>query len=202
MTVVTTTGPSVSPTAGVSSSRAQAGGAPQSSTVQVTVPPRSGFAFPTSLSSNKRYLLDVLERELRRARRIARPLSVLMFDVDHFKKINDTHGHLAGDEVLSELCCRARGFLQQEEVLARYGGEEFVLLLPETPLAEALQVAERLRTTVAETQFATEQAAINVSISLGVAQFAGNSQTVAELLDRADQQLYAAKRGGRNRVAG
>ena len=86
---------------------------------------------------NKRYLLDVLEREVLRASRRGRPLSVLMFDVDHFKKINDTHGHLAGDEVLSELCRRVRGLLRQEEVLARYGGEEFVLVLPETPLDDA-----------------------------------------------------------------
>lgn len=151
---------------------------------------------------NKRYLLDEMERELLRARRRCRPLSVLMFDVDHFKRINDTYGHLAGDEVLSELCNRARSLLRQEELLARYGGEEFVLLLPETTLADARAAAERLRSAVAMAPFHTEQAEIAVTISVGVAQFSGDSQSVAALLDQADQQLYAAKRGGRNRVAG
>lgn len=150
---------------------------------------------------NKRYLLDVIEREVLRARRTSRPLSVLMFDVDRFKTINDTYGHLAGDEVLSELCRRARGLLRQEEVLARYGGEEFALLLTETPLAEALTIAERLRCAVADALFHTERADIPVTISIGVAQASG-TQTAPQLLQIADQQLYAAKRNGRNRVVG
>ena len=152
---------------------------------------------------NKRYLLDMAERELSRARRTGRPLSVVMFDIDHFKKINDTFGHLAGDEVLSELCRRTRALLREDEILARYGGEEFCVLLVEATAVEARTVAERLRLAACERPFRFEQAEIPVTISLGVAQTdAGESLSVADLLAQADEQLYCAKRGGRNRVCG
>ena len=152
---------------------------------------------------NKRCLLESLERELLRAQRTLRSLSVLLFDVDRFKTINDTHGHLAGDEVLVELCRRAKGLLRRDELLARYGGEEFALVLVETPLDEARLVAERLRQTIAENPFTTERAEIGVTISIGVAETRdGESIAAAELLDRADKQLYAAKEAGRNRVCG
>ena len=126
-----------------------------------------------------------------------------MLDIDHFKSVNDTYGHLAGDEVLSELCRRARGLLREDEILARYGGEEFAIVLVEANATEARSVAERMRLAVAERPFHTEQAEIPVTISIGVAETgASESITVAELLARADEQLYAAKRGGRNRVCG
>ncbi|MDX1948857.1 MAG: diguanylate cyclase [Pirellulaceae bacterium] len=151
---------------------------------------------------NKRYLLDVIERELARAARTGRPLAVLMFDVDRFKSINDTHGHLAGDEVLSELCRRARGLVRQEEVLARYGGEEFVVLMPDTNREQGRAAAERLRGVIAERPFRTERVEIPVTVSIGVAATGDRPLTAALLLDQADEQLYAAKRGGRNRVMG
>jgi len=152
---------------------------------------------------NKRYLLDVAARELARAKRSGRPLAALMFDVDHFKRINDTHGHLAGDEVLRELCRRARGVLREDELLARYGGEEFAVLLAEGELAEARTLAERLRLAVAEQPFTTEPAEIPVTISIGVAETSGQEGlSVTQFLERVDAQLYAAKRGGRNRVCG
>ena len=151
---------------------------------------------------NKRYLLDVAQRELRHTRRTGRPLSLLLIDVDHFKAVNDTHGHLAGDEVLIELGSRLRGLLRGDEVLARYGGEEFCLLLPETTLDEARQVAERVRVAVERTVFPTERATLNVTVSIGVATTGGQEDmTVAQLIDQADRKLYEAKRGGRNQIA-
>ena len=151
---------------------------------------------------NKRYLLDVVERELARAQRSNRPLAALMFDVDRFKAINDNYGHLAGDEVLSELCRRARPLVRQDEVLARYGGEEFVLLLPETTRDQARETGERLRQAIAERPLHTERNEIPVTISVGIAATGSESLTVARFLDLADEQLYAAKRAGRNRVMG
>lgn len=151
---------------------------------------------------NKRYLLEVAQRELRHTRRTGRPLSLLLIDVDHFKAVNDTHGHLAGDEVLIELGGRLRGLLRGDEVLARYGGEEFCLLLPETTLDEARQVAERVRVAVERTAFPTERAPLTVTVSIGVATTGGQEDmTVAQLIDQADRKLYEAKRGGRNQIA-
>jgi two-component system, cell cycle response regulator len=152
---------------------------------------------------NKRYLLEVVEREFHRASRTGQPLSVLMVDVDWFKQINDTHGHLAGDEVLGELCRRIHGVLRRDEVLARYGGEEFVLVMSDTSLDEACEAGERLRRAVADHPFASEQAAINVTVSVGVASTEGCSLAgPTELIEQADQRLYAAKQSGRNRVVG
>lgn len=150
---------------------------------------------------NKRYFLEVAEREFLRSQRSGQPLAVLMIDADRFKAVNDTYGHLAGDEVLSELSRRIRSLLRRDEVLARYGGEEFILLLPDTPLAEACAVGERVRRAVAEHPFQTEQAALEVTVSIGVATTELSSlASVAELIEHADQCLYAAKQAGRNRV--
>jgi diguanylate cyclase (GGDEF)-like protein len=150
---------------------------------------------------NKRYFLDVIEREFYRARRTGRPLSMLMVDVDLFKRINDTYGHLAGDEVLGELCRRINGLLRRDEVLARYGGEEFALVMSDTPLDEAREAGERLRRAVAGHPFVSEQATIDVTVSVGVASTEGRSLAEpTELIEQADQRLYAAKQSGRNRV--
>ena len=152
---------------------------------------------------NKRFLLEMLERELSRARRMQRSLSVVMFDVDHFKAINDQYGHLAGDEVLCELCRRGRSVLRAGEMLARFGGEEFTIVLPETTLDEAKLVGERLRAEVAMSPVASERIKIPVTISVGIGQFSGEEEiSVDSLLARADTQLYAAKRAGRNQVCG
>ena len=150
---------------------------------------------------NKRYLLDVLERELARARRTGQPLSVLMLDIDHFKSVNDTHGHLAGDDVLQELCRRTGGLLRSDELLARYGGEEFAVVLADCSPDQARQVAERIRQHASATPFQTEAAAIAVTVSIGLAS-SQDQISVPDLLAAADQNLYAAKRGGRNRVVG
>jgi diguanylate cyclase (GGDEF)-like protein len=150
---------------------------------------------------NRRYFLEVIERECYRAGRTGRPLSMLMVDVDLFKKINDTYGHLAGDDVLGELCRRINGLLRRDEVLARYGGDEFALVMSGTPLDEACEAGERLRRAVAEHPFLSEQAAINVTVSVGVASTEGSSLAEpTELIEQADQRLYAAKQSSRNRV--
>jgi two-component system, cell cycle response regulator len=149
---------------------------------------------------NKRYLFEALERELIRARRHTRDLSILMFDIDHFKKINDEHGHLAGDFVLKELAQAVQGRIRRDELVARYGGEEFVVMLPETPLEGARQLAETLRSKVDEHRFVFQSEVIHVSISIGCATLIEADKSATELLKRVDELLYEAKRSGRNKV--
>jgi len=150
---------------------------------------------------NKRYLLEALQRELTRSQRHGRPLSIVVLDIDHFKKINDTFGHLAGDVVLRELAVRVRKTIRRDEVFARYGGEEFVALLPEASLDAATEFAERIRTLAARDPVVVGQERIAVTVSLGVAHTAGESNmTTDEFFKRADQKLYQAKSQGRNRV--
>lgn len=149
---------------------------------------------------NKRYLYEALERELIRARRHERPLSVVMFDIDFFKRINDQFGHLAGDHVLREVAKVIQGRIRRDEVFARYGGEEFVIVLPETPLEGATALAENLRQRVEEHGFVFQGERIPVAISIGCAQLAQSDKTATDLIQRADEKLYEAKRGGRNRV--
>ncbi len=149
---------------------------------------------------NRRYLLEVLDRELARCRRTGRPLSVLMVDLDRFKVVNDTYGHLAGDEVLVEFACRAKALLRHDEVLARYGGEEFAVLLPDTPVGEAFLAAERLRGAIAAMPIATKRADVAITVSIGLVE-AGrdNDEPAIAVLERADMLLYAAKQAGLNR---
>ena len=148
---------------------------------------------------NKRFLLDTLEREIPRARRHQRPLGLVMFDIDHFKKINDTFGHLAGDFVLKELAQLVKNRLRPDDVLGRYGGEEFAVVLPETDLEGGRVIAEELRTLIEAHAFLFEQERIQVTCSLGVA-IVDEDSDVLGFLKAADERLYAAKRGGRNRV--
>jgi diguanylate cyclase (GGDEF)-like protein len=150
---------------------------------------------------NKRYFLEFLERELAGAVRHAHPLTLVMFDVDHFKKINDTRGHLAGDEVLKDLTNRIKPRIRREDLFARYGGEEFACVLPSTALAGGVVFAEHLRSLVAERPTPFEDNPIPFSISLGVATVHNEGKIDAEsLIKRADDNLYMAKRNGRNRV--
>jgi two-component system, cell cycle response regulator len=149
---------------------------------------------------NKRALFEALEKELMRARRYERDLSLLMFDIDFFKRINDQYGHLAGDHVLRELARIVQERIRREEVFARYGGEEFVILLPETPLPGAAALAESLRARVANHAFVFQGERIPVTVSIGTALLGENDKVAADLLQRADEKLYEAKRGGRNRV--
>jgi two-component system, cell cycle response regulator len=154
-------------------------------------------------SHNKRYLVDFLDRELARSARYQRPLALCMFDIDHFKSINDDLGHLGGDFTLRELSTCIRSLVRKEELFARYGGEEFVLVLPETTLEGARTMGERVRSMVEKRSFQFEQKEYHVTVSIGIAVTTGEeSLTPNELIRRADDKLYQAKNSGRNRVVG
>jgi diguanylate cyclase (GGDEF)-like protein len=148
---------------------------------------------------NKRYLFESLEREIIRSKRHDRPLSLVMFDIDFFKRINDHYGHLAGDYVLRELAETVQNRIRRDEVFARYGGEEFVIVLPETTMEGATSLAETLREKVAVHSFVFQGESIPVTISIGCALVQPNDGA-NELIQRADEKLYEAKRSGRNRV--
>jgi diguanylate cyclase (GGDEF)-like protein len=150
---------------------------------------------------NKRALLEFLDRELVRAERHQRPLSLVMFDIDHFKQINDRLGHLAGDYVLRELAARVKQNVRLDELFARYGGEEFVVVLPETPTEGVVLLAERLRRCVEEKPFTFDNETFQVTISVGAATTSGPRVPKSpELIQMADAKLYEAKQQGRNRV--
>ncbi|MFO0880089.1 MAG: GGDEF domain-containing protein [Gemmataceae bacterium] len=149
---------------------------------------------------NKRYLLEFLTRELSRAQRHQRPLSVLLFDLDRFKSINDEHGHLCGDYILREMAHQLKAIIRSDELLARYGGEEFAVVLPECTIENACQVAERVRSLVAAFPFIFDEQRIPVTVSIGVASASHENLSPLELLERADEHLYRAKEQGRNRV--
>jgi len=149
---------------------------------------------------NRRYLEETLDRELSRAGREQSPLSLAMLDIDHFKRLNDTHGHAAGDIMLRSLATLLRDFTRTEDVVCRYGGEEFVVVLPATSLFHAMQRMEQLRSTVESSQVQHERLVLRGTISIGVATFPMHGKTSRQLLQAADIALYKAKDSGRNRV--
>lgn len=151
---------------------------------------------------NKRYFIEFLEREIARCSRYKRPLSLVMFDIDHFKNINDTHGHLTGDYVLKEMSRRLLGRIRKEELLARYGGEEFAAVLPETGHAGAMHFGEQIRQIVANEPFEYDGDHFDITISVGVFTLNGENSDPLAFIRRADENLYRAKREGRNRVIG
>jgi diguanylate cyclase (GGDEF)-like protein len=151
--------------------------------------------------SNQRFLMDFLEREVLRSSRHGRPLSVVMFDIDRFKRINDEMGHLVGDYTLRELATCVRKLVRREDLFARYGGEEFTLILVETTGAQAVEAAERIRHSVEKHAFKVEGQTFHLTISLGVAECPiDGSGSALELIRKADENLYEAKRTGRNRT--
>jgi diguanylate cyclase (GGDEF)-like protein len=151
---------------------------------------------------NRRYFNEALEREFNRSQRYQRVLSLIAFDIDHFKNINDTHGHLAGDNVLRQLAAAVKTRLRREDVFARTGGEEFGVLLPEIPLEGAMKTAEKVRRIVETMVVKHEQIDIRCTISLGVTALHGDESSGEVLYKRADEKLYEAKQAGRNRVVG
>jgi diguanylate cyclase (GGDEF)-like protein len=154
---------------------------------------------------NRRHFEERLASELAAAQRHGRPVSLLMCDVDHFKAINDAHGHLAGDEALKMVAFVLRGAVRKEDVLARYGGEEFVVVARETALEGAQSLAERIRRAVERSRCAWQGHDLGVTVSIGVTVSVGAAEFVSgkterELIEGADRALYLAKEAGRNRV--
>ena len=151
---------------------------------------------------NKRYFIETLEREIGRAQRYRRDLSLIMFDIDNFKRINDTYGHLAGDHVLKQLASVIKSRIRREDILSRYGGEEFAIILPEIDGYNSLQFAEKIRRLIEKAVFKFEETEIPVTISIGVASASGELQEPHDFIRIADAKLYEAKSQGRNRVVG
>jgi two-component system, cell cycle response regulator len=150
---------------------------------------------------NKRYFSERVESELQYSLRHATPLSLIFLDIDHFKAINDQHGHQAGDHVLVQLATLAMSMLGEDDIFARYGGEEFAVIARGMDAAAAHELSERLRASVETHPFVFEGTAIPVTISIGVSYAPGlGIVTTVDLVARADETLYAAKRGGRNRT--
>jgi diguanylate cyclase (GGDEF)-like protein len=151
---------------------------------------------------NKRYLLETLDREISRAHRYGRPLSLIMFDIDHFKKINDTYGHLAGDHVLKEMASAIKSRIRREDIMGRYGGEEFVIALPEIDNYNALIFAEKIRRLVEKHDFIFEDVRIPVTISIGISTAWDELENPEDFIKEADANLYRAKNSGRNCCVG
>lgn len=149
---------------------------------------------------NRRYLDGTLEREVARARREGHPLSIVMLDVDHFKRLNDSYGHQAGDEVLKALGDLLRADTRAEDIACRYGGEEFLVLLPSMPLETAKERAERWRSQLEQHDFVFGNFPLSVTASFGVSGYPHHGKTPDELTRAADTALYSAKNNGRNRV--
>jgi diguanylate cyclase len=152
---------------------------------------------------NRRFLDGLLEREWARSRRYGHHMAVLLIDVDHFKRVNDEHGHLTGDRCLQVLAGCIQGALRQmSDHAARYGGEEFFVVLPETDLPGAIVVAERIRAKVEATPIVDHDSILKITVSIGVAHLAPDAviEGVETLVQLADTALYQSKAGGRNRV--
>jgi diguanylate cyclase (GGDEF)-like protein len=150
--------------------------------------------------SNRRHIEHMLHMAVDEAGRTRRPLTVIMLDVDHFKRVNDSHGHPVGDQVLEQIVQACQGALRQFDRLGRMGGEEFLVVLPDTDLEGGLQVAERLRANVATARPTVGDIELQLSISLGIAELAHSDTGPASLVRRADAALYHAKDNGRNRI--
>lgn len=152
---------------------------------------------------NRRHLMQRLKEAFAEVERYHHPLSLMLFDIDHFKQINDTYGHSAGDDVLRALPGIIKPKVRQEDIMARYGGEEFVLLLPNTTCTAAVELADRVREMVASHTFTCGSQKLHITISIGVAGLPVDEvATPEEMLDIADKRLYVAKHLGRNRVIG
>ncbi|MEX0693726.1 MAG: diguanylate cyclase [Rhodospirillales bacterium] len=149
---------------------------------------------------NRREFFTLAKHEEERAKREGHVVSVMMVDADYFKKINDTYGHLAGDDVLRHLADNCRRIFRKTDVVGRYGGEEFSVMLPGAQEDMARVIAERLRTSIAESTVKTDKGDVNYTISIGIASARGKDVKIDELLDRADRALYLAKAQGRNRI--
>ncbi len=160
------------------------------------------FTDPLTGVYNRRYMSAHLDRKIMEIATAEKPVSVILFDIDHFKAINDTHGHGAGDQVLKQLAARVSNNLRSFDLVARYGGEEFVVIMPDTNAEIALRVADRLRNHVAREAFKVEglDTPLEVTVSMGVTTAMEPDETADIILERADRALYQARSDGRNRA--
>ena len=149
---------------------------------------------------NRKHLMETLDKEVSRSQRHSHSFSLLVIDIDHFKKYNDTYGHLAGDEVLRRLAAVFTESIRSSDYAARYGGEEFIIILPETGAGQGVEAVERIRHKMAEERFGGEDESIKVTISVGVASYPENGEDAETVIRNADAALYEAKELGRNRV--
>jgi diguanylate cyclase len=149
---------------------------------------------------NRRYLISRMEEEFEKHKRYDKPFSLIMFDLDFFKKINDTHGHQCGDYMLKSLADLFNASIRSTEVIARYGGEEFCCLLPETDLESARELAERIREKTEASVFMFNETVLKITVSGGVSEATKDIASVDFLLEKADKALYIAKEGGRNKI--
>jgi diguanylate cyclase (GGDEF)-like protein len=161
---------------------------------------RLSLTDPLTGLRNRRGFLDDARRNVELTIRHKHPLSVLMLDIDHFKRVNDTYGHATGDKVLTGIALVCRKHMRTTDLLARFGGEEFCFLLPETTSQNALLLAERLRTSIAAAGFEAEAQSFSVTVSIGISECIGEKDSIEKLLARSDEALYQAKNTGRNRV--
>lgn len=150
--------------------------------------------------SNRRHFLDLAEREFRLSSRKKRHFSILVIDIDHFKKINDTYGHFVGDEAIKLVAKSTQRFIRQEDLLARWGGEEFLIFLSETPTEQAIITAERIRNKIADLSLEINEKNVKMTVSIGVATYNFNDVNLDVVLKRGDEALYEAKNTGRNKV--
>ncbi|MEA5575808.1 diguanylate cyclase [Anabaena sp. UHCC 0451] len=149
---------------------------------------------------NRRYLLIIAEQEIKRSQRYNFAFSVLLIDIDHFKKVNDTYGHNIGDEAIIFMTTTVLDHLRQVDCFGRFGGEEFIVLLPETDIDEAVVVAERIREQISNKSISMEDKKVSITVSIGVASYNLGDKTIDVIIQRADQAVYQAKNQGRNRV--
>ncbi|MBK8783841.1 MAG: diguanylate cyclase [Anaerolineales bacterium] len=161
-----------------------------------------GLARTDSLTgqTNRRYFFELALREFNASLRYQRPLTIILFDIDGFKQVNDTFGHSIGDNVLMQVARSTAEQVRDVDVLARYGGDEFIILLPQTNAKQAFLIAERIRESVAATHLETENSGLAVTLSIGIADIRYNpkDEMIEDVIRRADQALYQAKRNGRN----
>ena len=150
---------------------------------------------------NRNHLMETITKEVARSDRQEEPFAAMMIDLDHFKKYNDTHGHLGGDEILVKMSAIFSDCIREVDYAARYGGEEFLILLPGTDLEGGVEVAERIRSRLADTKLDDKKKKVGITLSIGVAEFPRHGDTAQTIIAAADAALYQAKRRGRNRVA-
>lgn len=161
---------------------------------------RQAITDPLTGLYNRRGFFELGRREVERAIRFDRPLTAMMIDIDLFKQVNDTKGHLIGDQVLAGVASQIEHQLRQVDLPGRYGGDEFIALLPETDLFNAYQAAERLRRSIARVIYPTETEPVRITVSIGIAALKHTNETLETLIEHADQALYTAKQAGRNRT--